>query len=141
MWPKHIFLVDIICNTQCQNELRIKYVRHSARMSFKLIGTKPNHENESGQMGPKKWYEHNLMYIYHKQCEIMQKFQWNSSNGQLHWFPFDFLWKWSIMDQNYANANASRHVANFFKRYPDMPYESWRPGDSKNVVVCYSITF
>ena len=54
----------------------------------------------------KKWNEHNLMYIYHKQCEIKQKNQWNSSNGQLHWFPIDFLWKWSIMDQNYANANA-----------------------------------
>ena len=44
------------------------------------------------------------MYIYHKQCEIMQKIQWNSSNGQLHWFLIDFLWKWSKMDQNYANA-------------------------------------
>ena len=54
----------------------------------------------------KKWNEHNLMYIYHKQCETKQKNQWNSSNGQLHWFPIDFLWKWSIMDQNYANANA-----------------------------------
>ena len=54
----------------------------------------------------KKWNEHNLMYIYHKQCEIKQKIQWNSSNGQLHWFPIDFLWKWPIMDQNCANANA-----------------------------------
>ena len=26
-----------------------------------------------------KWNEHNLMYIDHKQCEIMQKIQWNSS--------------------------------------------------------------
>ena len=31
-------------------------------------------------------------------------------------------------------------VAIFFKRYPDMPYESWRPGDSENVVVFYSNT-
>ena len=34
-----------------------------------------------------------------KSCK---KNQWNSSNGQLHWFPIDFLWKWSIMVQNYA---------------------------------------
>ena len=33
------------------------------------------------------------------------KNQWNSSNGQLHWFPIDFLWKWTIIDQNYANSN------------------------------------
>ena len=33
------------------------------------------------------------MYIYHKQYEIMQKIQWSSSNGQLHWFLIDFLWK------------------------------------------------
>ena len=89
----------------------------------------------------KKWNKPNLMYIYHNQSEIMQKNQWNSSNGQLHWFLIDFLWKWSIMDQNYANANASRPLAKIFKRYPDMPYESWRPGDSENVVVFYSIIF
>ena len=82
----------------------------------------------------KKWNEHNLMYIYHKQCEIKQKIQWNSSNGQLHWFLIDFLWKWSIMDQNYANANAFFSVANIFKRYPGMPYESWCPAVSENVV-------
>ena len=35
----------------------------------------------------------NLMYIYQKQCEIMQKIQWNSSNGQLisHWFPVEMV--------------------------------------------------
>ena len=54
----------------------------------------------------RKWNKHNLMYIYQKQCEIKQKNQWNSSNGKLHWFPIDNLWKGSIMDQNYANAIA-----------------------------------
>ena len=73
------------------------------------------------------------MYIYHKQSEIMQKIQWNSPNGQLHWFPIDFLWKWSIMDQNNANA--------FFKRYPGMPYESWCPAVSENMVFFYAIIF
>ena len=47
------------------------------------------------------------------------------------------LWKGSEKDQNYAE----RRLANFFERYPDMPYESWRPGDSENVVVFYSIIF
>ena len=43
----------------------------------------------------KKWNEHNLMYIYHKQCEIKQKIQWNSSNGQLQ--PFMLIIA-SLMD-------------------------------------------
>ena len=47
----------------------------------------------------KKWNEHNLMYIYHKECEILQKIHWNSSNVQFRWFPIDFLWKWSKIDQ------------------------------------------
>ena len=48
----------------------------------------------------------------------MQNIQWNSSNGQLHWFPIDFLMKWSIMDQDYANANAFFSVAKKILRYP-----------------------
>jgi len=59
----------------------------------------------------KKWNEHNMMYIYHKQCEIKQKNHWNSSNGQIHWFPIDFLWKWSIMDQNYATQTLFSQVS------------------------------
>ena len=65
------------------------------------------------------------MYIYHKQYEIKQKNQWNSSNGQLHWFHIDFLWKWSIMDQNYANANNFFSVAKKFWGIQGMPYESY----------------
>ena len=34
-----------------------------------------------------KWNEHNLMYIDHKQCEIMQKIQWNSSKANFTDFP------------------------------------------------------
>ena len=34
-----------------------------------------------------KWNEHNLMYIDHKQCEIMQKIQWNSSKANCTDFP------------------------------------------------------
>ena len=36
----------------------------------------------------KKWNEPNLIYIYHLQCEKMQKIQWNSSNGQFHCFHY-----------------------------------------------------
>ena len=68
------------------------------------------------------------MYIYHKQCEIMQKIQRNSSNGQLHWFPIDFLWKWSIMDQNYANANAFFSVAKFLRGI----HSGWAKQNSEN---------
>ena len=32
------------------------------------------------------WNGHCLVYIYHKQCGILQKNQWKGSNGQLHWF-------------------------------------------------------
>ena len=35
----------------------------------------------------KKWNEHNLMCIYHKQCEIMQKNRWNSSKANFTDFP------------------------------------------------------
>ena len=35
----------------------------------------------------KEWNEHNLMYIYHKQCEIMQKIQWNNSKANFTDFP------------------------------------------------------
>ena len=34
-----------------------------------------------------KWNYPNLMYIYHKQCEIMQEIQWNSSNANFTDFP------------------------------------------------------
>ena len=38
--------------------------------------------------GKKKWNEHDLMHIYHKQCEIIQKIEWNSSNDQIHYFHY-----------------------------------------------------
>ena len=52
-----------------------------------------------------------------KSCK---KNQWNSSNGQLHWFSIDFLWKCSIMGQNYANANVFFSIANIF--LPDVSF-------------------
>ena len=38
--------------------------------------------------GWKNWNEHDLMHIFHKQCEIIQKIEWNSSNGQIHCFHY-----------------------------------------------------
>ena len=38
--------------------------------------------------GWKKWNKHDMMHIYHKQCEIIQKIEWNSSNGQIHCFHY-----------------------------------------------------
>ena len=38
--------------------------------------------------GWKNWNEHDLMHIYHKQCEIIQKIEWNSSNGQIYCFHY-----------------------------------------------------
>ena len=74
----------------------------------------------------KKWFDHNLMYIYHKQCEILQK----KSPKQLkhsisvisHWFSVEMVQKkfWGIQG---------------------MPSESWRPGLSENVVVFVAIIF
>ena len=36
-----------------------------------------------------------------------QKIQWNILNGQLQWFPINFLWNWSKMYQNYENKSLS----------------------------------
>ena len=48
-------------------------------------------ESESGQMVSEKVNELYLMYIFNKQCEIMAKIQWNSSNYQLHCTDFTLI--------------------------------------------------
>ena len=58
--------------TQCQDEFRIL---SSRTQKLKLV-----------KWCWKQQSEHNLMYIYHKQCENMQKIQWKSSNGQIQCF-------------------------------------------------------
>ena len=83
----------------------------------------------------KKWFDHNLMYIYHKQCEILQKNHRNSSNIQFQWFPIDSLWKGSEKDQNYANANVSRRLSKILRGIQSIQSESWRPEDYENVVL------
>ena len=53
------------------------------------------------------------MYIYHDRCDITnyvkscKKFNERAETANFT----DFLWKWSIMEQNYANTNAFFSVA------------------------------
>ena len=61
-----------LLRTQCQDEVRILSGRTQKLKVAKRCW--------------KQLYEHNLMYIYHKQCENMQKIQWKSSNGQIQCF-------------------------------------------------------
>ena len=61
-----------LCMTQCQDEVRILSGRTQKLKVAKRCW--------------KQWNKHNLMYIYHKQCENMQKIQWKSSNGQIQCF-------------------------------------------------------
>ena len=58
--------------TQCQDEFRIPSGRTQKLKVAKWCWKQRN--------------EHNLMYIYHKQCENMQKIQWKCSNGQIQCF-------------------------------------------------------
>ena len=58
--------------TQCQDEVRILSGRTQKLKVAKRCWKQLN--------------EHNLMYIYHKQYENMQKNQWKSSDGQIQCF-------------------------------------------------------
>ena len=91
-----------------------------------------------------KWNEHNLMYIYHKQCEIMQKIQWNSSKANFTDFPLtdgaaveqqclckwlqevDSKGKWILVHQPARNERFLK-VLNQFKAYK-MIYKRGKSG-------------
>ena len=74
-------------------------------------------------------------YIYHKQCEILQKIHWNSSNGQFQWFPIDFSGNGPKSTKTMQTQTLFSQIGNFFWGIQGMPSESWRPGLSENVVV------
>ena len=78
-----------------------------------------------------------LVYIYHQQCEILQKILWNSSSGQFQWFPIDFQWQWSKRYPNYANTSAFFSDWNIFKKVSSqgIPCLSWHPELSRYVIV------
>ena len=105
----HLYISSDFCSKQCHKPYTFLQIRNMTASQYN-----PWFEFQSWMKvkvvkwcrKKKKWNEHNLMHIYHKQCEIMQKNQWNSSNGKLYWFTIEFLWKWSKMNQNYANTNA-----------------------------------
>ena len=62
-------------------------VRHSVRMRSGPIPPELIFWKWSNGV-KNKWNGHILVYIYHKQCEIMQKIQWKSSNGQFQCFHY-----------------------------------------------------
>ena len=60
------------------------------------------------------------MYIYHKQCEIMQKIQWKSSNGQNHCFynGKSALWCWKHGKIRNTGKTKTQITRNFQILYP-----------------------
>ena len=75
-----------------------------------------------------KWNEHNLMYINHKQCEIMQKVNETAQTPTSlisHWFSVEIV--------HYGPKLCQRkRVFLYWKKYWDIqgvPCESWRTAD------------
>ena len=92
-------------------------------------------------LDPWKWKWSNVKW--NVKCEIKQKVQWNSSNGQLHWFPIAL-----IICGNGPKGTKTMQTQTLFSRIgksfwgiQGMPSESWRPGLSENVVVFVAIIF
>ena len=79
------------------------------------------------------------MYIYHKQCGILQKIQWKGSNGQLQWFnkatSGALCWKRQKTPKLGKLKRKLLKLLKGYDLYRGVPCESWRPGLSENVVV------
>ena len=102
-----------------------------------------------------KWNEHNLMYIDHKQCEIMQKIQWNSSKANFTDFPLtdgaaveqqclckwlqevDSKGKWILVHQPARNERFLK-VLNQFKAYK-MIYKRGKSGQKPENRPCLEV--
>ena len=117
-------------------------LRHTVRMRSGVLTQDPVwklDESESSQMVSEKWNEHNLMYIYHKQCEIMQKIQRISSNGQFH--CFHYVRKrapcWNDLFLMETRKTKTHFSQCFSPVWPKRgtSWESWRPENSENFVV------
>ena len=63
---------NILFRTQCKMEVR--------------IWSGKTHISKWPKSGWNWWNMINIVHIYAKQCEIMQKNQWKGSNGQIHCF-------------------------------------------------------
>ena len=79
------------------------------------------------------------MYIYHKQCGILQKIQWKGSNGQLQWFnkatSGALCWK---RQKTPKLKKLKRKLLKILKRYDlsrVVPCQRARPEHSENVIV------
>ena len=124
MWMSSLILlkISILHRTHCE----VMDGSHSrSRSKLKVV-----------KWGFKKWNQHILMYIYAKQCEILQKNRWKSSNGQNHCFcngkSAPRCWKHGKL------GKLKRKLLKIFKYYTISrvpPLESWRPEVSENVVV------
>ena len=87
----------------------------------------------------KKWNGPILMHIYDKQCEIMQKNQWKGPNFQT-WCFYNgrSLSDRSSLLKRRKQGRLKRILLKILNRYDPSrvgPCESWRPEDSKNVVL------
>ena len=86
----HLYISSDFCSKQCHKPYTFLQIRNMTASQYN-----PWFEFQSWMKvkvvkwcrKKKKWNEHNLMHIYHKQCEIMQKNQWNSSKANFTDFP------------------------------------------------------
>ena len=123
-WEKSTFLhtthCEVVTGSHSQSRTKLKVVK----------------------WGFKKWNQHILMYIYAKQCEILQKNRWKSSNGQNHCFcngkSAPRCWKHGKL------GKLKRKLLKIFKYYTISrvpPCERASPELSENVVLFGCTTF
>ena len=123
LWLRLCSCVVLETMTQCQDEVRILSGRTQKLKVAKRCWKQLN--------------EHNLMYIYHKQCENMQKIQWKCSNGQIQCFykgtSGALCWK---PKKQGKQEKLKRELLNFFQYYDPSRVPPCRracPGLSKYV--------
>ena len=86
----HLYISSDFCSKQCHKPYTFLQIRNMTASQYN-----PWFEFQSWMKvkvvkwcrKKKKWNEHNLMHIYHKQCEIMQKNQWKdrSPRSSYYW--------------------------------------------------------
>ena len=90
----------------------------------------------------KKWFDHNLMYIYHKQCEILQKkITETAQTFNFSDFPLILCGNGPKGTKTTQTQTLFSQIGTFFWGIQGIPSESWRPGLSENVVVFVAIIF
>ena len=85
--------------------------------------------------GRKNWNEHDLMHIYHKQCEIIQKLNEIAQTARFTVFTMCGSWKsWFFMKTSQTELHCWPQFTPVWL-FQGSPCESWRPGLSENVVL------